>query len=65
MDLCYTVLMLGVTFAVDFRTIKRCVEREKAATPTVERGAISDDVMMSGYDGDQEDEDSFMDNAGE
>ncbi|XP_067671880.1 cyclin-F-like [Haliotis asinina] len=44
------------------RTIKRSMEREKASTPTVEKWEFPESAMMSGYDGDHEDDDdeSFM-----
>lgn len=43
------------------------MEREKASTPTVEKWVFPESAVMSGYDGDHEDDDeeSFMELNGE
>ncbi|XP_050393058.2 cyclin-F isoform X1 [Patella vulgata] len=45
------------------RTAQRFSERENAATPSFEKGPFFNDSMTSGYEGDQEDEDSMFDDS--
>jgi hypothetical protein len=43
----------------------RLSEREKAGTPTLDNSRLLDESVLSGYDGDREDEDeSFLDYDG-